>query len=169
MKRAIRKPPPVLNAARVLQYVFLDNSIGFAGRTGIFVDGKELGKMPCLAICQPLTANAGTEFLLDHCSRDWRVLGCAGYDSLTAAKAAATRIYPRVSGRWVKTNVTKRDAKRYLDRLWNHRRCSFCGKRPYELGQLISKKGIRICDSCVTEFYEMIRESSAVGPGMPAS
>src|ERR1700683_5009215 len=37
-------PPPVLHCARLLYYAVLDNSVEFAVRSLLFVDGKELGR-----------------------------------------------------------------------------------------------------------------------------
>ena len=47
-------PPPALCSARVLHYAVLGQefSVGFnSGHRLVFIDGKELGKVPCLAIC----------------------------------------------------------------------------------------------------------------------
>jgi len=41
-------PPRLLDSARLLQYAVIDASIGFRGRTLLFVDGKELGRVPQL-------------------------------------------------------------------------------------------------------------------------
>jgi hypothetical protein len=65
-------PPPVLHCARLLYYAVLDSSVEFTGRSLLFVDGKELGPVPCLAICE-----GEAETLLFHCSSDWSVLGLA--------------------------------------------------------------------------------------------
>jgi hypothetical protein len=107
--------PPVLANARVLEYALLDNSVTFSGRTLLSVDGKELGPVPCLAICQDLDSN---DILLLHCDKDWNVLGAACYPSIEAAKAKAEQIYPGVSACWKPTAFTEAKARDYLTQLW---------------------------------------------------
>jgi hypothetical protein len=84
MTRTLRNPPPVLDSARLLDYAVLDESVSYSGHSSLFVDGKELGPVPCLAICQALD---GAGVLLFHCSDDWTVLGAAEYLSVAEAKS----------------------------------------------------------------------------------
>ena len=151
MKDVISKPPPVLDCARVLEYAILNDAVSFSGKTLLFVDGKELGCVPCLAICQNLNE---AEVLICHCDSDWTVLGVGGYDSVSAAKSRAERIYPGVSSCWVQAHVSESEASRYLDEMWGDQRCSFCGKRPDEVKQLFGRGRAHICDSCIDEFHE---------------
>lgn len=155
MKGAISKPPPVLDCARVLEYAVLDDSVSFSGRTLLFVDGKELDPVPCLAICQNLNQ---AEILLFHCDSDWTVLGTGGYDSVSAAKNRAERIYPGVSSCWVSAHVSEREASKYLDEIWGDQRCSFCGKRPDEVEALVGRGKAYICDRCIGEFHEDLHQ-----------
>jgi len=59
-------PPstPVIDCSRLLCYAIVDNTVQFSGRTLLFVDGKELGRVPCLAICENKKLS---EVLLFHC------------------------------------------------------------------------------------------------------
>ena len=57
-------PPPVLSMARVLAYAIVDESIGFSGSQRLYVDGELLGKVPRLALCQPLSRNPTTDVLV---------------------------------------------------------------------------------------------------------
>lgn len=148
-------PPPVLDCARVTEFAVLDESVAYSGRTLLFVDGKELGRVPCLAICED---KKQTDILLFHCDRDWTVLGCSGHGSVADAKSNAERIYPGVAARWVHAEVSEEDAERYLDQLFGVDRCSFCGKRPDQVEQLIQKDAVRICDRCVREFYNALHK-----------
>lgn len=159
MTRSLPNPPPVLQSARVLEYALLDESVRYSGHSFLFVDGKELGPVPCLAICQAL-GHAGV--LLFHCSRDWSILGAAEYASPTEARNRAERIYPGLSTHWIETHVNEQETARYLEEVVGDQRCSFCGKRPDEIERLISKNDARICDSCIMEFHEMLREDSHV-------
>src|ERR1700719_3065093 len=99
MTNTARKPPLLLANARVLEYAVLDDSVRYSGRSFLFVDGKELGPVPCLAICRESNNSGG---LLLHCDWDWSVLGVAGYPSSDEAKRRAEHIYPGVSTRWIK-------------------------------------------------------------------
>jgi hypothetical protein len=112
-KRSLPKPPPVLDSARLLHYASIDRSVGYVGRTLLFVDGKELGRSPRLAICEDHKLGV----LLFHCNRNWRVLGCSAHDSVAAAKKKAERIYPGLSTRWSAANVTKKQARQFLAEL----------------------------------------------------
>jgi ClpX C4-type zinc finger protein len=153
----VPKPPPVLDSARVLEYAELDSSVGFSGRILLYVDGKELGPAPCLAICQNLRE---AEILLFHCDLDWTVLGTGGYATVADAKSRAERIYPGVSACWVEAHVSEQEATQYLDELSHDQRCSFCGKRPDQIEKLIEQGDARICNFCIEEFHQMLREES---------
>jgi hypothetical protein len=156
-KRSMLKPPPVLDCARVLHYVRIDKSIGYAGRTLLFVgtkELKELGRMPCLAICE----DRKTGVLLFHCNHNWKVLGCSGHESVVAAKKKAEWIYPDISVHWVAAHVTKKRARKFLDSLWGNLRCTFCGRRPDEVEQLFGKRSAHICTDCVNRFYGMLTD-----------
>jgi hypothetical protein len=150
-KRALR-PPPVLDCARVLHYVRVDKSVKYAGRTLLFVDGKELGRVPCMAICE----NHRVGILLFHCNRNWRVLGCSGHDSVASAKKKAEWVYPGLSKHWIASRVSKTKARRFLDRVLG--RCTFCGKRPDEVERLFGKRSAQICDDCVKQFHKISSE-----------
>ena len=155
------RPPPVLLGARVFAYALLDRSVAYSGHSSLFVDGKEVGRVPRLVICK---ADDG-ETLLLHCNRVWSVIGVAGYPSVVAAKQRAERIYRGVKNRWVRVNVTKVQAERYLRRLWAGKECSFCGRRPDQLEWMISRRRARICDRCVTEFHDVHARLGASGRG----
>jgi hypothetical protein len=157
---AISKPPPVLDCARVLEYAVLSDSVSFSGRTLLFVDGKELDRAPCLAICQKLNE---ADVLLFHCDSEWEVLGAGGYPSVADAKGRAERIYPGVSGCWVQAHVSEADASNYLDEMWGDERCSFCGRRPDEVPQMFAKGKAYICAKCITKFHDRLRQ----GPPWP--
>lgn len=84
----------------LLWYAVLDDSVGcMTGHSLFFVDGKEIGKVPCLAICQDSHSHL---FTLYYCDRDWKPVGVApNYQSVDAAKHRAERIYPGSAAHWV--------------------------------------------------------------------
>lgn len=157
MTRIVPSPPPALDSARVIEYAVLEKSVTYSGHSSLYVDGKELGPVPCLAICQ-IRSEAGV--LLFHCSSDWTVLGAADYASVAEAKNRAECIYPGVSAHWIETRVTEQEAERYLEEVWKDRQCSVCGKRANQIQRLVSKNDVRLCDRCITEFYQMLHEGS---------
>jgi hypothetical protein len=157
MRRARSKPPPTLAGARVIEYAILDETVSYCGHSGLFVGGKELGPVPCLAICQGLKDSA---VLLLHCDLDWTVLGTAEYATTSEARERAERIYPGVSNRWIEAAVPELEASNHIEVLWEDLRCKFCGKGPDDVARLIKKRGVQICGSCVTEFYQMLHDST---------
>src|SRR5580700_414603 len=122
-------PPstPVIDCSRLLGYAIVDNTVQFSGRTLLFVDGKELGRVPCLAICENKKLS---EVLLFHCDREWNTLGCSAHPSVAEAKARAERIYAGISTRWVDAGVSEQTAEAYLNEQFGNERCSFCDRRP---------------------------------------
>ncbi len=157
MTRTLPKPPPALDSARLLAYAVLDESVSYSGHRLLFVDGKELGPVPCLAICQ---VSDGSGVLFFHCSDDWTVLGAAEYKSVAEAKNRAERIYPGVTSLWIEAHVSEQEARRYLDEFWGDQRCSVCGRTPDQINRLVSKNSVRLCDSCIDEFHQMLHEDS---------
>jgi hypothetical protein len=151
----MEKPPSVINSARIIAYAVLDESVCYRGHSSLFVDGKEVGAVPCLAIGQDLN---DTEIFLFHCDRDWAVLGVVGYASINEAKDHANRLYAGVSNRWIETHVTKQEASEYLQSLEDDARCAFCGKGPRDAVYLIEKGGKRICDSCIKDFHRLLHD-----------
>jgi hypothetical protein len=145
-------PPPVLLGCRVTYYALRSRRIPYSGHNNLFVDGKALGPVPRLAIADD--RNKGVVLL--HCSRGWSVRGIAGFDSLAEAKRAAEGSYPGISKAWVRTGVSKARADAYRRRVWKGQECSFCGRLPDQIEQMIAKRGVRICDVCVRELGEML-------------
>jgi len=121
-------PPPAIDCARVLSYAAVDVGVQFSGRTLLFVDGKELGPAPRLAICEDVRTG---EVLLFHCDRDWQVLGCSGHATVNEARSKAEGIFQGVSSRWKNAEVSKEAARAYLEELFEGQKCDRCGKLPY--------------------------------------
>ena len=138
-------PPPAIDCARVLSYAAVDVGVQFAGRTLLFVDGKELGPPPRLAICEDVKTG---RILLFHCTRRWRVLGCSGYATPEEAKLRAAGIFHGVSSQWKNADVSPQAARAYLDELFEGEKCDRCGKGPYEVNSLTRKGSESICDGC---------------------
>ncbi len=149
MDPVTKKPPPVMASARVLEYAVLDGSVGFSGKSRVFVENRELGRVPRLAIGEALEAG---EVLLLYCDDEWRVLAAAGYPSPTHAKARAERTYPGVSRLWVDAGISREQALAYVEEESRDFKCSFCGRRPDQVRNLLAQGAARICNLCVAEF-----------------
>ena len=155
-------PPPIIcvDDRALLQYAVLNDSVGYNSGHGLmFVGGREIGKVPCLAIYKDKNS---PRFMLYHCGSDWSLIGMASYDSVAAAKRGAERIYPGSSDCWVEAQFTEEDAKRFLDERFSDARCSFCGKRPDETvsATFEGDGNVRICSDCVRDFYSDLNERS---------
>ena len=155
MKRV--PPPPVIDGARVLAYAFVDD-IQYRRAGSFFVDGKLLEQVPCLAIARQLGEDIGP--LIFHCDEDWNVLGTSGAPIIEDVKRGAERNYPGVSTRWVETNVSVEDALAYYDSETGGLKCSFCGKRPFEVEGWIEAPTAIICRGCVEDFYADFQSTS---------
>src|SRR5690349_8890919 len=104
-------PPPVLDCARLIEYAILDKTVEFSGHSALFVNGNEVGPVPCLAICEDLKSSS---ILLFHCGTDWNVLGCAAHTSIVDAESRAESIYRGVRSQWRRTNTSREAAVAYL-------------------------------------------------------
>jgi hypothetical protein len=148
------KPPAVLSGAMVVAYAVLDASIPYSGRGGLVVNGKKLGRVPRLAITR-----SGTDVLLLHCNRAWKVLGAAAFASTGEAEQSAERSYPGIAGKWQRMRVTRRQAEAFLKALWKGQECSFCHRRPDQADKIVAgRSGVRICDICIREIREKLND-----------
>jgi len=144
-------PPPVLDSARVLSYAFVDD-IPYRRSGALYVDGVLIEQVPCLAICSNLGEEAGS-VLLNHCNEQWEVLGTAGAGTVEVAKQNAARNYAGVASRWVEVNTSIEEALRYYDAQIGGLKCSFCGRRPFDVDGWIEGNGAIICRGCIETFY----------------
>jgi len=160
MKQTILTPPPfIMSSDRLLlHYAILNDTVGFnSGHGLLFVDRKEIGPVPCLAICQDRDS---PQFMLYYCDTDWRPTGISTYGSVDAAKQGAERIYPGSIHCWVQAQFAETDAEHFRQGQFSSMRCSFCGKRPDEtLAATFEGEGsARICGVCVQEFAKHLAE-----------
>jgi hypothetical protein len=123
----------------------------------LYVGGKLLEQVPCLAICANLGKDIGP--LLFHCDHEWSVLGTSGAETVQAVKDHAEKNYPGVSSRWVDVNTSVEDALRYYDQESGGLKCSFCGKRPFDLDRWVEGKGAMICRGCVETYHRAFQET----------
>lgn len=149
MKR--NPPPPVIDAARVVSYAFVDD-IPYLDAAVSFAEDERMDKVPRLAIAVGLASHAGPRVF--HCDEEWISLGASGAETVEQAKQDVERNYPGVGERWIDTDITFEEALAYYDSETAGLKCSFCGKRPFEVDGLIEAPQATICRDCVEEFYE---------------
>jgi len=153
------KPPPLISDARVLEYAVTGEAV-FTGALVLYVGAERLGAVPSLAICESLN---GAERFLFHCDEDWNVLGIQAWknsegvdmSSVEEIKSQAEKYYAGISSRWVAHDDSPEDARAYQAYLVGNHCCSFCNRTMYEVDSLVEGNGgSRICNLCVTSFYE---------------
>ena len=146
-------PPPAIDCARVLRFANVDNSVQYVGNSTLFVDGKLLGPVPCLAICK---YRGEDEVLLMHCDHRWNSQGVSSHGTIAEAMARAEKSYKGISAKWIDAGASEEVAEKYLDELFGDQVCSFCGRRPDQVRQLYGAEKAHICDECVEKFYTML-------------
>ncbi|HEY0941610.1 MAG TPA: ClpX C4-type zinc finger protein [Steroidobacter sp.] len=152
MKR--NPPPPVIDAARVVSYAFVDDIPYFGANPGepLFTENEPREAVPRVAIAVGLAGHIGPRVF--HCDEEWIALGACGAETVEQAKREVERNYPGVGERWIDTNVTVEEALAFYDSETAGLKCSFCGRRPFEVEGLIEGPQATICRGCVEEFYE---------------
>jgi hypothetical protein len=156
MKRNPKRnpPPPVIDAARVVSYAFVDD-IPYLGPAPLLTEDESIEEpieqVPRLAVAVGLAGHVGPRVF--HCDEEWISLGASGAETVEQAKEEAERAYPGVGARWIDTNVTVEEALAFYDSETAGLKCSFCGRRPFEVDGLIESPQATICRSCVEEFY----------------
>lgn len=159
----LKSPPTVIEAARVIAYAVIDESVRWTGLQRHYVGDDLLGRVPGLAICQPVFGD-DLRYLLFFCSEDWNVLGVRPSDSVDDHVKRAENWYEGVSAKWVYTNTTRETAEQFLRARDAASRCSFCEKIPAEVESMfVSNKSIsnsfaHICSECVNRFYKIDSE-----------
>ena len=155
-------PPPVLDMARVIAYAIVDEAVEWTGRQALFVGGKELGRVPRLALCQNVSGTL-KDVLVFHCDDQWEVLGCTGGDTIEAAMASAERAYRGITNKWIFTNVTEEQAVAWMKEHLKDMACSFCDRVPGDWERLIENQTCtaRVCNYCINKHYELIHDKTA--------
>lgn len=162
-KEQLSTPPPIIcvNDRIILEYAILNDNVGYNPDHGrLFVGGKPIWKLPCLAISQDKDSPHVTFYC---CENDWSPIGIAGCKGVADAKRLAERMYPGVSACWVAAAFTEEDRERFLEETNSDLRCSFCGKRDDERlfsDTFVGKGEARICGNCVQEFYNNLQKRS---------
>ena len=150
-------PPPVLCSARVIEYAILDDTVTYTGRRTLYVGGKELGPVPCLAILENLE---GGHIYIAHCDESWSVLGASGIDAnvetIESLKNEAEVSHRGVTPKWQSLGVSKEDAVRFDELLGEGVVCGFCSRSVSTKEELFHGPYGDICHSCVEAFHKTL-------------
>ncbi|MEA2488953.1 MAG: hypothetical protein QOH21_745 [Acidobacteriota bacterium] len=138
-------------------YAIIRPTMTFHGPTHLLVGEQELERVPRIAIGSD---HKTAEHAVLHCDHKWRVLGITTHPSEAEAKSRVERIYPDLAGAWVHRPVSEQEALDYLNKRDAREKCSFCGRRPDEVTNIVAKGKARICDICLREFQARIATSS---------
>ncbi len=116
--------------------------------------------MPNLAICADLRSD--TDLYLFHCDADWSTIATGGgEDSVEAMKVLAERSCKGVAERWVDLNTSREEALAWWDSQSGGEKCSFCGRRAFEIGHWIAGPSAIICNLCIDQFHDLHWDSLA--------
>jgi hypothetical protein len=150
-----QKPPIVLHGCCVEQYAIRDRSMSFRGQGRLFVDGKEVGPVPRLAVGRSLGTSI-TGLMVFHCDGRWNVVAGDGpYPTLREAMQEAERFYPGISPAWKRTGYTRAQAERQLVRMGPT--CSMCSTIWLNVEKIVEvKKGVQLCDVCIRKLHKAI-------------
>ena len=152
----VPKPPPLIDNCRVTHYAVRDRSIPLVGPTRHFVDDKELGAVPCLAIAEGRSG----EIVLQYCNRRWVAKGFSVWETLERAKANTERNYPGLMKKWKPTRYSNRRAEQYRRYVWKGLDCTFCGRFPNDFQGMVEnkKRNARICNICASELADLLNK-----------
>jgi ClpX C4-type zinc finger len=159
---SMSKPPPVIDSARTLFFAVVDDDVMYTDRINLIVGGERLGRVECLAICENYCVP--NDILLLFCDSEWLSKGVIAGSTVDEVKARAEIGYRGISAKWQKLDASQVDIDRFLREVyevdpateWWRMECSFCGKEGERIIGTTRGNKARICDACITVFYEMI-------------
>ncbi len=142
----------------VVEYVKIPASINHVPSKKLWAGNRWLGEVPRLAICKNYLTE---EFHLSHCDDEWQDLcSVESRSELTQVKILAEKHYPGISEFWESTDYREEDAVTERNDIIKEDACSFCNKSFHDedsrITNMIGTKEPRICNICITEFYEAI-------------
>jgi len=106
---------------------------------------------PNLAIAQPFRDG---EILFLHCDAKWNVTESTQHPSVRQAKQRAEKTNPGTA--WQPASFADAEVEKFLEKSSKDSRCSFCNRRPDQVGQMIAKEKVRICDLCVRDAHAQL-------------
>ena len=103
-----------------------------------------------LVIAEHLDESASIELL--YCGDAWQVLARCPAASADAAKALAAQRFAGIAQHWLPLQGTREEALLHYDLSNEKSRCSFCGKRAFQVALLIEGANGIVCNECVARF-----------------
>lgn len=164
---ALDPPPLVIDCARVLAYAFVQD-LPYRRAFALYSGGKLVGQVPRLAIVENLGADRLVSLL--HCDEHWEVLGSSGGedDDAESARRHAERSYPGVAALWIDTGTTIEAALQHYDEVGDGQKCSFCGRRPFDMDYWTEGTEAIICSTCVAQFHQNFQKYMEEGGECPS-
>jgi len=172
MKKGMRMetvPPPVIDSAKLICFAPNDADVTFTDRISLYVGGcgeelEPIGEVPNLSITQPYYEPKN--FLLMFCNSDWTVKGVIAFTSVEEAKIKAERGYTGITSKWRDSPYSDEDIRDFLrdeyevdpNSEWWAEYCSFCGRESNDVKQMIQSQKAQICNFCISQFYEGLKE-----------
>lgn len=98
-------PPIVLASARVIAYAIVSDEVVFTGNGPVYVGEELLGRVPRLAIGQPLSGTSG--LLLFYRDEAWNVLAAGGGATIEETKRRAETRYAGVAALWIDVDIPR--------------------------------------------------------------
>ncbi len=126
----------------------------------MYVDGELLGAVPRIVIGKNLTKDVEGHLIL-HCDKHWGILGVSGAPTMARALEQVERNYQGVTSRFVRTNCTERQARKWIVENDPRGACSFCNRLYFECDKRIQSKTATICSTCVQEFAKLVAQAGA--------
>jgi len=140
-----------------MSYAYVDD-IPYRRNGSLYVDGKLLEHVPRLAVCINLGKDIGP--MLFHCDGEWDAQGVTGASSIEEVKQLAEKNYPGVSVRWIDVNTSIEQALEFYERESGGMKCSFCGKRPFEVeGGWAEGDEAVICRECIDRLHREFQQA----------
>ena len=152
-------PPPALDSARVIAYALVGDSVQWTGRQKLLYGGKEVGPVPCLALCQNAFGD-WKDIHIFHCTADWEVIAAGGASTVEEAQAIAEHAYRGISAKWVFLNTTEQEAREWIRNESADMLCSFCERIPAEMKKVITGKSGSICNYCAAELHALMEREA---------
>ena len=145
-------PPPAISFARVLAYAVVDETVRFTGEQRLYVDNELLGAVPCIALCEELR-NDQAGFFVAYCNEKWEAVAIAPATDPDSAMRQAEHYYRGLGALWAQATVTVHQAREWIARSRPEEVCSFCGRLPFEINNLVRGNEAAICDLCLDAFH----------------
>lgn len=159
-------PPPIIDSSKLICFAHNDSDVIFTDRISLYIGGEPIGEVPKLAIMK--SYSDPERYWLMFCNTDWTAKGVIAFTSVEEAKIKAERGYTGITSKWNDSPYADEDIKNFLrgeyevdpNSEWWADYCSFCGRESRNVKQMINSDKAQICNFCISEFYEELKEDT---------